>query len=91
VRSPRERLVHDLRHPLSLILLWEQIARLSDSADTRTQALDAIRTAALEQASILDRLARRMRSHPASDVLMVPRRARARNPRRRGRHSLPRG
>lgn len=61
--QPRVRpwadLAHELRHPLAMILLWEQIARRSDSDEMRAAALDAIRQAALEQAAIIDRLARR--------------------------------
>ena len=53
------KLAHELRQPLSLILLWEQIARISDCATTRAAALDAIRQAALEQSALIDRLARR--------------------------------
>ena len=54
-------LAHELRHPLSTILLWEQVARLCDTEATRAAAFDAIRTAALEQATIIDRLVRRSR------------------------------
>jgi len=48
---------HELRHALSVILLWEQIARTSESPATRAAALDAIRKAAHEQSAVIDRLA----------------------------------
>ncbi len=58
---PLADVAHDLRHPLSTILLWEQIARHTDCAATRAMALDAIRQAALDQAEIIDRLVERRR------------------------------
>jgi hypothetical protein len=55
-RRAREQLVHELRHPLSVI------ARASGSQKALAAALDAIRAAALEQAAMLDRLERPERS-----------------------------
>jgi signal transduction histidine kinase len=60
---------HQLRHPLAVILLWEQIARGSESPATRKAALDAIRQAALEQSAIIDRMApRKHKSRRAAQV-----------------------
>ncbi|HEY5928212.1 MAG TPA: histidine kinase dimerization/phospho-acceptor domain-containing protein [Kofleriaceae bacterium] len=48
---------HDLRGPISTILLWERILRdRSDESDARKRALDAIRESATTQSSLLAEL-----------------------------------
>jgi len=49
-------IAHELRNPLSMILLWEQIASRTHDAEERARALAAIRQCALEQAAAIDRL-----------------------------------
>ncbi len=58
--TPRE-LAHELRNPLAQILIWEQVARLTDDPDVRARALTAIRECALEQNALIDRLLPRTR------------------------------
>jgi signal transduction histidine kinase len=50
-------LAHELREPLSTILLWEQILRASNDPAILGQALDAIRDAARAQDRVIARLA----------------------------------
>lgn len=50
-------LAHELRESLSTIMLWEQILRVSDDAQVRAQAIDAIRECAKAQALVIDELA----------------------------------
>lgn len=47
---------HDLRGPLSQILIWGQIAELPVDAELRERALVEIRQAALQQAELIDRM-----------------------------------
>jgi len=50
---------HDLRGPISTILLWERVLReQGDNAETRERAVDAIRETALSQAKLLTDLVR---------------------------------
>lgn len=50
------KIAHDLRNPLSMILLWQQIATRTQDPEERARALAAIRECALEQAATIDRL-----------------------------------
>lgn len=50
-------LAHQLRDPLSTIMLWEQLMRLSDDPEVRSRGLDAIRDCALAQSQLIDELA----------------------------------
>jgi signal transduction histidine kinase len=50
------QLTHDLRDPLSTILMWEQVLRLTEDPAMRERALDAIRDSARAQAAIIDEL-----------------------------------
>lgn len=50
------KIAHELRNPLSMILLWQQIASHAEDAEERARALAAIRQCALEQAAAIDRL-----------------------------------
>jgi signal transduction histidine kinase len=49
-------IAHELRNPLSMILLWGQIASRTQDEQERARALAAIRQCALEQAATIDRL-----------------------------------
>lgn len=55
------RVAHQLRDPLSTIMLWEQLLRISDDPTTRARGLDAIRDSAQAQEKVIDRLAREVR------------------------------
>ncbi len=50
------KLAHELRDPLSTIMLWEQLMRLSDDPQLRARGLDAIRECAQAQARVIDEL-----------------------------------
>lgn len=50
------KIAHELRNPLAMILLWQQIATHTEDAEERARALAAIRQCALEQAGVIDRL-----------------------------------
>jgi signal transduction histidine kinase len=62
VKRPRTRvdfskLAHELRDPLSTIMLWEQLMRLSDDPEVHARGLDAIRACAEAQAQVIDAMA----------------------------------
>ncbi len=51
------KLAHQLRDPLSTIMLWEQLMRATDDPEVRARGLDAIRDCAQAQAQVIDELA----------------------------------
>lgn len=55
------RVAHELRDPLSTIMLWEQLLRITDDPATRARGLDAIRDSAQAQERVINRLARVVR------------------------------
>ena len=55
------KLAHQLRDPLSTIMLWEQLMRVTDDPEVRARGLDAIRDCAQAQAEVIDELARAVR------------------------------
>ncbi|MGE5185734.1 MAG: histidine kinase dimerization/phospho-acceptor domain-containing protein [Acidobacteriota bacterium] len=55
------KLAHQLRDPLSTIMLWEQLMRTTDDPEVRARGLDAIRDCARAQSEVIDELARAVR------------------------------